>query len=273
MPRRTVGEGELTRWPWVIFDYGGVLCAPPSAAAKDALAGLIGVASADLWPAYWQHRPPYVDGRADDIDYWHAVCRQLGKPPADAELADRLVELDVRAWSRVDERVLGLVRDLAADGTNLASPGRRSSGGGVSASTSAWRNRIRRSSPACAKFWMPRPLTCCSSTIGSPMCGLHRDSASKRRCSPEPMGYPIRWPRFVADDRAATRAGPTGSRSAGRSRMRRRCALLPDETAGLTHPAGTSSSGCWPTESKKWATNVTSPSSASNRAMRAPSAS
>lgn len=50
-------------------------------------------------------------------------------------------------------------------------------------------------------------------------------------------------------------------------------ALLPDETACLTHPAGTSSSGCWPTESKKWATNVTSSSSASNRAMRAPSAS
>jgi putative hydrolase of the HAD superfamily len=105
---------------WVVFDYGGVLCAPPSATAKDALAGLIGVASADLWPAYWQHRPPYVDGRAGDIDYWHAVCRQLGRPPADAELVRRLVELDVRAWSEVDQRVLGVVRDLAADGTDLA---------------------------------------------------------------------------------------------------------------------------------------------------------
>lgn len=105
---------------WVVLDYGGVLCAPPSAAAKDALAGLIGVASVELWPAYWQHRPPYVDGRAGDLDYWHAVCRQLGRPPADAELVDRLVELDVRAWSRVDHSVLDLVRDLAAAGTHLA---------------------------------------------------------------------------------------------------------------------------------------------------------
>jgi putative hydrolase of the HAD superfamily len=105
---------------WVVFDYGGVLCALPSAAAKDALAGLIGVASADLWPAYWQHRPPYVDGRAGDIDYWHAVCRQLDRPPPDAALVGRLVELDVRGWSQVDQGTLGLVRELAADGTDLA---------------------------------------------------------------------------------------------------------------------------------------------------------
>lgn len=103
----------------MVFDYGGVLCTQPSAAAQEALAELIGVPGAELWPAYWRHREPYVDDRADDFDFWRAVCRQLGRS-VDTPLVDRLVDLDVLAWSEVDHSVLGLVRDLAADGACLA---------------------------------------------------------------------------------------------------------------------------------------------------------
>lgn len=98
---------------WVLFDYGEVLTHPPSTEVGEQFAAEFDVPVARFWPAYWHGREPYDRGAVDAAGYWRSVAEQLDTAaPADL---DRLVALDVRAWSDVNPESLALLEALTPD--------------------------------------------------------------------------------------------------------------------------------------------------------------
>lgn len=102
---------------WVVFDYGGVLCADPVAGDRAVLCAAAGVADdAGFWARYWQWREPYDRGVLSDREYWGQV---LGRPVT-AEEVEAIDVADVGAWSRPYEGTLDLLPRLRTRGVGLA---------------------------------------------------------------------------------------------------------------------------------------------------------
>ncbi|MFC5187446.1 HAD family hydrolase [Actinomadura harenae] len=104
---------------WVVFDYGGVICRPPSPEAGRRLAGEVGVEPGEFWPAFWRRRADYDLGAVDAAAYWRDVFAQLGRHDAEVDV-ERLVALDLSAWLDLDAGTLEVVGMLAARGARLA---------------------------------------------------------------------------------------------------------------------------------------------------------
>ncbi|WP_157429477.1 HAD family hydrolase [Actinomadura oligospora] len=115
----SVGSGVDRTVDWVVFDYGGVICRPPSPAAGRRLADAAGVEPAEFWSAFWHHRADYDLGAVDAAAYWRNVFVRLGRPGAEVEV-ERLVALDLSAWLDLDAGTLEVVDMLAARGARLA---------------------------------------------------------------------------------------------------------------------------------------------------------
>ncbi|OPC78956.1 hypothetical protein B4N89_33110 [Embleya scabrispora] len=98
---------------WIVFDFGGVICVPPSDAASEALAGVVGVTAAELWPAYWPDRIDYDAGTLDAAGFWGGVCARLGRPTPDAARLDVLVAADLAVWMDLNRDTLDLLAELA----------------------------------------------------------------------------------------------------------------------------------------------------------------
>ncbi|XVQ13141.1 HAD family hydrolase [Spirillospora sp. CA-255316] len=104
---------------WIVFDYAGVISHAPPEEAGALLPPAAGVEPARFWPVYWAHRKPYDMGAVTAAGFWEEVCGRLGVPAND-DLVELLVTLDVRTWTHINGETLALLTELAEDGARLA---------------------------------------------------------------------------------------------------------------------------------------------------------
>ncbi len=104
---------------WVMFDYGGVLCHPPSPEDLALLAGAAGVGVPALVEEYWGWRRAYDLAELDAQQYWRQVGKGVDRDFSDAQVGE-LIRLDRASWLRLQAGTVALVEDLARAGWPLA---------------------------------------------------------------------------------------------------------------------------------------------------------
>ncbi|MEQ1949132.1 MAG: HAD family phosphatase [Bryobacteraceae bacterium] len=97
----------------VIFDFGGVLCFPPTPEQWNEAAAFAGTTGA-LHEAFWKYRGPY-DAGGDAFTYWRSVAADLGMSFDEATIQG-LIEREIQFWSRFDPRVFKWASQLRAAG-------------------------------------------------------------------------------------------------------------------------------------------------------------
>jgi putative hydrolase of the HAD superfamily len=105
----------------VIFDYGGVISLPQSAADLDVIAGLAGIGrdGEPFWRAYHAHRADLDRGSADVAAYWRAIAGDVGASWDDARVYE-LWAADFRSWLSINTGTIEVLADLKAGRTRLA---------------------------------------------------------------------------------------------------------------------------------------------------------
>jgi putative hydrolase of the HAD superfamily len=98
----------------VIFDYGNVLCRPPSERQLSDAAKLCGLSVDDFVQAFWRKRREYDRG-TDARDYWLDIAQASGRV-FDETLIAEMMRREVDFWACFDERVLSWARDLRSAG-------------------------------------------------------------------------------------------------------------------------------------------------------------
>jgi putative hydrolase of the HAD superfamily len=109
-----MGPAPQSKISAVIFDFGGVLCFPPSEAQWQEAAAFCEANRVEFEAAFWADRDAY-DAGANARAYWRGVGRSLGLEFAD-DTIDGLLEREIQFWSRFDHRVLHWAEDLRAAG-------------------------------------------------------------------------------------------------------------------------------------------------------------
>jgi putative hydrolase of the HAD superfamily len=111
----------------VIFDYGGVLCFPPTDPQIARAAQRCGLSSSEFLKAFWSIRIDYDAGKLTPDQYWRIVAANAGRSFDDRLIAE-MIETEIDFWSRLDEPVVAWNDQLRASGlktamlSNLPSP-------------------------------------------------------------------------------------------------------------------------------------------------------
>jgi putative hydrolase of the HAD superfamily len=103
----------------VVFDYGEVISAIPSAADRAALVEAAGVPGDRLWPAYDRHRDALDRGTLGITDYWQQIASDIGVTWSAAEIHN-LWSVDFRTWITAEPGTVELIAELSGGGTRLA---------------------------------------------------------------------------------------------------------------------------------------------------------
>ncbi len=98
----------------VIFDYGNVICRPPSEQQLSDAAALCGFSVEEFVQAFWRKRREYDRG-SDARAYWRDIAESSGRVFDDALIAE-MMRREVDFWGRFDDRVLSWARDLRTAG-------------------------------------------------------------------------------------------------------------------------------------------------------------
>ena len=113
------GREKLSNLKAVIFDYGDVLCLPPTPEDIESSAQILGI-SPDLFRSLWhRHRDAYDRGDLSVENYWRKVAEDAGRSIG-ADQVRELAARDVAMWSRLNPSMLGWREDLAAAGMKTA---------------------------------------------------------------------------------------------------------------------------------------------------------
>jgi putative hydrolase of the HAD superfamily len=97
----------------VIFDYGEVLCSPPTWAETARLAAFFGV-SADHFPELWErNRGPYDRGDLSPEVYWSMLADDAGTAIPSARM-EEICQLDNAMWSHVNSTMVEWALRLAS---------------------------------------------------------------------------------------------------------------------------------------------------------------
>jgi putative hydrolase of the HAD superfamily len=104
---------------WVVFDYGGVICAPQPDEDVALLAATAGVPVPDFQAPYWAYRLSYDRAELDGTTYWRTVAADLGLSFTATQVAE-LIRLDNASWLHMCGGTVTLLEDLAAAGYRLA---------------------------------------------------------------------------------------------------------------------------------------------------------
>jgi putative hydrolase of the HAD superfamily len=103
----------------VIFDYGAVLCYPPSDGEMGEFAALAGMPDAEFRQLYGKSRGPYDRGVISADQYWRTFGRAVGVTYNDAQVR-ALHAMDLRVWRRMDQRMIDLAARLQKAGVRTA---------------------------------------------------------------------------------------------------------------------------------------------------------
>jgi putative hydrolase of the HAD superfamily len=113
------GHEKLTNLKAVIFDYGDVLCVPPTPEDIEGSAQILGISSDLFWVLWHRHRDPYDRGDLSPETYWSKVAEGAGRS-IDASQVRELAARDVAMWSRLNPSMLGWREDVSAAGMKTA---------------------------------------------------------------------------------------------------------------------------------------------------------
>lgn len=94
----------------VIFDFGGVLCFPPTDRQLSEAAALCGLSTSEFVHAFWFKRHDYDRG-ADSATYWRDFAGVIGRTFDDAMVRE-MIRREIDFWSRYDARLLAWTADL-----------------------------------------------------------------------------------------------------------------------------------------------------------------
>src|SRR5271163_3595429 len=95
----------------VIFDFGGVLCFPPTDAQIASAAERCGLTVPEFLNAFWSNRIEYDAGRLGPREYWQGIANLVGRTFDDTLMAD-MRRREIEFWSAYDTRVIEWVREL-----------------------------------------------------------------------------------------------------------------------------------------------------------------
>lgn len=95
----------------VIFDFGNVLCLPPSEEKIQRAAADCGLSRDQFWDAFWRPRLDYDAGKVEPDAYWWAVLSCAGKPFEESKL-DAYIRHEVGFWNDYDPQMLAWVDQL-----------------------------------------------------------------------------------------------------------------------------------------------------------------
>jgi putative hydrolase of the HAD superfamily len=98
----------------VIFDFGGVLCFPPSDQQLSEAAARCGLTAPEFVDAFWRKRREYDRG-SDAAAYWQDIAQAGGRVFDDAMVAE-MIGREIGFWSRFDERVFDWIKVLRQSG-------------------------------------------------------------------------------------------------------------------------------------------------------------
>jgi putative hydrolase of the HAD superfamily len=98
----------------VIFDFGGVLCFPPSDQQLSEAAARCGLTAPAFVEAFWRKRREYDRG-TDAAAYWQDIAQASGRVFDDAMVAE-MIGREIDFWSRFDQRVLDWIQLLRGSG-------------------------------------------------------------------------------------------------------------------------------------------------------------
>jgi putative hydrolase of the HAD superfamily len=99
----------------VIFDYGEVLCHPPTSAETRRLASFFGV-NVDRLSALWErNRGPYDRGDLTAEAYWSMLAADAGSTIGSGQM-EEICELDMAMWSNVNSSMVEWARQLGSSG-------------------------------------------------------------------------------------------------------------------------------------------------------------
>jgi len=102
----------------VIFDYGEVLCHPPTRAESARLAGFFGV-GLDRFPALWdRNRGPFDRGDLTAEAYWTMLAADAGTVIGSDQLRE-VCELDMAMWSNINSSMVEWAQQLRSSGMKV----------------------------------------------------------------------------------------------------------------------------------------------------------
>ncbi|MDR0450092.1 MAG: HAD family phosphatase [Treponema sp.] len=102
----------------VVFDFGKVICFPPSEENRRALCALSGLSSEVLEELDRKRRGEYDRGLCDGKGYYRILLREAGLFPDDRVL-EAMAETDAEGWKRLDPASVALMRDVKRAGFSL----------------------------------------------------------------------------------------------------------------------------------------------------------
>jgi putative hydrolase of the HAD superfamily len=110
----------------VIFDFGNVLCFPPTEEQLAEAATLCGLSTPEFVANFWRKRRDYDRG-IKPAEYWRDFAVTIGRD-FDAAMVQEMIRREIAFWSRHDARVLAWIQDLRRAGirtsilSNLPAP-------------------------------------------------------------------------------------------------------------------------------------------------------
>ncbi len=103
----------------VAFDYGRVISYDQPKDTMEKLAAIAGIDAAALESLVWNNRSEFDRGTVSGKEYYRNLLRTAGVELKDA-LLQKMLELDVNSWSRVNPDTVKLMEDLKAAGIKIA---------------------------------------------------------------------------------------------------------------------------------------------------------
>jgi len=102
----------------VIFDYGEVLCHPPTPAETADLARFFGV-GIDVFPSLWErNRGAYDRGDLTPEAYWFRLAEDAGTKIGPGQL-EEICRLDMQMWSNVNSTMVEWASQLGSFGLKV----------------------------------------------------------------------------------------------------------------------------------------------------------
>lgn len=112
-------QHKLANVKAVIFDYGDVLCLPPTKEEVEASAQILNIKN-DLFRALWHRdRDLYDRGDLSAETYWRGLAEEAGASLAPAQLHE-LSKQDVAMWSRLNPGMVAWFEGLSSAGMKTA---------------------------------------------------------------------------------------------------------------------------------------------------------
>jgi putative hydrolase of the HAD superfamily len=120
MPQSTTPNSNgLMHIRAVIFDYGEVLCHPPTPEAIGRLASVFQVSPKDFPELYMRNRGPYDRGDLTAEAYWMKLAHDAGVEIAGNQIGT-LSAWDVEMWSTINVEMMKWAKDLRSAGIKTA---------------------------------------------------------------------------------------------------------------------------------------------------------